>query len=919
MTRGGTGPGRPGGRGTEGEPGDSGPGDPPVVRRVMTVYGWLLAVLPAGVRAHREEMSAVFRRLAMDAHARGGARAVLSLLLFEIGDVAGTAVRSRAGAGGRAVGQLGRDVRLAARRLRRSPAFTATAVLSLGLVIGGNAAIFSVVNAVLLKEAPQADPDELVEVYFQQEGFAFGPLSYPDYRDLRDESDHLFEGLATSRYSYAPWERSGEVRVLMAELVSGNYFAVQGLQPAAGRLLTADDDVGEGAHPVVVLGHPFWQRAFDGEPGVVGTSLQLGGRDYTVVGVAPRKYPGMIRGIVPDLYVPASMTNELLAMGFDALESRQSYSNFVRGRLRPGVTAADAERALATFTGAMRARYPDAWADDNDVQVVPTSDVVVNPTLDRFVTGAGVALVALVVLVLLVASANLASFLLARGADRRRDVAVRLALGAGRSSLIRQQLTEALLLALLGGALGAGLAAWATRLLMAVELPLPVPITLDLSPDARVVAWTAGVTVLAGILLGMAPALQATRTAVAPTLRDESPGGGGRRRAGLRQALVVGQVAVSMACLVAAGLFVRNLEGTEAIDPGFGDAPAALVSVVVPPDRYDTLSGPVFLRELAGHVRTEAGVEAVGFTSNVHLDQTNTNWTEITVPGVPPPEGRESHRVDFALVDPGFFEAMGIPLVRGRAFDEGDVRGSGQVAIVSEAMARRFWPGEDAVGRTFLDTDGEDVRVVGVAADTKVRTLGEGPRPFLYAPLTQAYSSILTLVARTRGPAEARLETLVRAARRVEPDLQILKTTTLERHLAILLLPARLAVFAFGAFAALALILALTGLYGLVSYSVAGRTREVGIRLSLGAEPGRVVRSLVRSGLVPVGVGCAAGLLLGAGVGLGLRSLLFHVDALDPVTFVLVPAAFLGVATVATWIPARRAARVDPYEALRGD
>lgn len=886
---------------------------PASVRAARLLYRLALRLLPGAIRPHRAEMEALFGRMAADAHLRGGARGVLALAAVEALDILGTAVRER---GRRVVATLP-ELRFAARRLRRHPGFAVTALLSLALVIGGNAAVFSVVNAVLLRDPALERPEELVDLYYAGGGLEYSTMSYPDYADLRDATGDVFSGILASRFQFAPWERPGDVQVLTAELVTGSYFDVQGIRPAAGRLIGPGDDVARGAHPVAVLSWPFWQRAFAGDAGVVGEEMRLGGRAYTILGVAERDWSGLVRGVVADVYLPMTMTNALLPQGFDALAERGNRASFARARLLPDVTHEEARTVLGAVTEEQRRRYPDSWTVENEFHMVPTAEVVVNPMIDPYLKAAGAALVGLVVLVLLVACANLASFLLAQAADRRREIAVRLALGAERGSLVRQLMTETLLLALAGGAVGLGLSIVATRLLMAADLPLPIPITLDLRPDVPVLAWTLGVTVAAGLLFGLAPALHGTRTPVAATLRDESTGGGGGRSR-LRAALVVAQVAVSVVCLVAAGLFARNLAARQALDPGFGQAPTALLQIAVPPERLEEDPG-TWLRAVSARLEAVDGVEAVGFTSNLQLDQTNRNLTDVAVPGVAPPEGLSGHAVDVADVDPGFFRTLGIPIVAGRAFDERDAPGGMRVAIVSEAMARRFWPAGDAVGSTFRTESGAEVTVVGVAGDTKVRSLGEPPTPFLYYPAYRSMGSFMWVVARVRGDAARALEPLLAAVRAQDAEVRVVRTATMDRHMDILLLPARLAAWAFGAFAALALLLAVVGLYGIVSYAVARRSREMGIRLSLGAAPGSVVRLLMRSGLVLVAGGSVLGLLAAAALAGALSRLLFHVQALDPVTFVGVPLVLALVAALAAWLPARRAARVDPAVALRAD
>jgi predicted permease len=807
-----------------------------------------------------------------------------------------------------------RHLRHAIRRLRRSPGFTAIAILSLALGIGANTAIFSVVNAVVLKKPPVTDPDRLVDVYVDMPGFSATPPSYPEYEDVRNRTD-VFSGVATMAMSMVRRDLDDGVVMLPAELVSGNLFRVLGLRPTAGRLLVPEDDTSPGSGRVVVLAYDYWQRAFDGRPDAVGRDIRLNGQAYTIVGVAPEDYDGTLRGFAPDLYAPITMINHLQPLGGDALSRRGQHAYFTKARLAPDATLAEAETAMASIEAYFRQTYPEYWPEDNHFRLVPSSDVIVNPMADGVIAAASAVLLAAAALVLLVACANLASYLLARGWDRRREIAVRLALGAGRGSLIRSFLTETVLLALVGGAGGLLLAVVTLQALMSLQLPMTVPISLDLSPDTTVLAFTLLVSLAAGVIFGLVPALQATRMDVAPTLKDESTGRGGRSR--LRGALVAGQVAVSLVVLVSAGLFFRSLLARQNVDPGFGDAPTGLVSVVLDAQRYDAQARLRFLDRAVGEVGNRPGITAVGAIDNLPLNVTSMQQTGVNIDGVDPPPGRLAHSIDYARVDSGYFAAVGIPIVEGRNFRHTDAEHAPEVMIVNRTMARRFWPDRSAVGRIVRDSDGDPVRVVGVAGDTKVRSLGEPPRPFVYRPLRQSPATLFTLVARTTGNAETATATTLAAVREIDPDIIIWESKTLEEHLAVMVMPARLGASALTGFAALALVLAVIGLYGMVSYAVASRSREVGIRMSLGAESGRVVRLLMRDGVKLVLIGAAVGLALAVLLGRVLRSLLFGVTPLDPVTLVGGVLLLLVVAGAAAWVPARRASRVDPARALR--
>jgi macrolide transport system ATP-binding/permease protein len=815
-----------------------------------------------------------------------------------------------------------RNLRYAGRRFARSPGFTLVAIASLALGIGANTAIFSVVNAVLLRDLPLEDPEELVEIYIDTEAFAFSPFSYPFFEDLRDWTTDAFAGVAGSGLAFIQADAAQGVQMLMGEVVTGNFFELLGLRAVIGRTLLPEDDRVVGGHYVVMLGYGYWQRAYGGDPGVVGREIRLAGRSYTIIGVAPEDYTGNFRGMVPDIYAPVTMYDELMPVGEGSrLESQSSYWFFAKARLKPGVSMAAARVAVARVASRLREEGSDEWQPDNELVLVKTEDVILNPALDRFIGPAAALVMVVVGLVLLIACANLASFLLARAMDRRKEVAVRLALGATRRTLIGQLLTETVLLALLGGAAGVLLALGLLQLLSRADLPLPIPITLDLSVDAHVLLFSVAISLGAGVLFGLAPALQGTNPSLAPTLRDESAGAGGRPgRLALRNALVSAQVALSLMLLICSGLFLRSLQATRSVDPGFGHEPAAIVTFVLPATRFTEAEGRVFTQELLERARSLPGVTAAGLIDNLHLNPLTIQTIEVNVDGVEPPPDRDSHSVDIARVDPAFFDAAGVRILRGRNFADSDVPDGPAVAIISEAMANRFWPGEDAIGRTIHQTgDDPDLIVVGVASDAKVRSLAEAPRPFVYRPQSQEYAPFVSIVAKTAVEARRTELDLLALIHEIGPEVIVFESKTMEQHLAIMLLPARVAAVALAVFAALALILASIGLYGLVSYAVARRSHEVGIRMSLGADSGAVVRMLMAGGMRPVLAGVAVGLVLALLLTRSLAGLLFGIGTLDPITFVAVPLVLGGVTLLATYVPARRVSRINPVSALKAE
>ena len=810
------------------------------------------------------------------------------------------------------------DIRLAIRRARKRPGFTLVALLSLMLGIGVNTGVFSLVNAILLRRPPIPHPEQIAEIYQKQNDFPYAPFSYPDYVDFRRASTNTFSQISLSLFSVAAHDMGDHVESLMGELVNGDYFPLLGLHAQVGRLLGPQDDVAPGAHPVVVLSYDYWQRAFAGDPNVVNRTMRLSGRQYTVVGVAPRSYSGMINGLVPAFFAPIMMINQLQPDIRDQLAQRGNHSGFIKARLAPGASIAQARAVAQSFTSDMLKRFPSNWPAGTSILVIPASDIAVNPLLDSVVVPAAAALMVVVALVLLVACANLASFLLAQARDRRREVAIRLAIGAKRSVLVRQFLVESLLLAGAGGAAGVVLSGIALRAVLKSDLPVPIPITLDVSLDWRVLAFAIGASAVAGVLFGLLPALQATRATVVETIKNENADGGPMRRFTVRNALVVGQVSVSLALLITALLFLRSLKARATVDPGFGAAPAGMLWLAIPADRYDSTRRQLLLDDIERRMARIPGVVTVGAIDNILLNPLSQQSKLIRVPGVTPPKGKTAFDVDCAAADSGFLGSVGVTIVRGRGITAADVPGAPKVAVVNEQMARQFWPGKDAIGQTF-STDSSVYRVVGVTRTTKVRSLGEEPRPFIITSLAQEFSVTTMIVARTTGDADRTATQMLATLRDIDPALMAIQVKTMARHLAAMLLPARLGAMAFTLFAGLALALAVLGVYGVVSYAVARRTREVGIRLAVGAQPSALVRLLMREGVTLVTAGVVIGLLLGFGSAQVLRTLLYGVGSADPLTFLGAPVLLMLVGALAAFLPARRASRVDPASVLRAE
>ncbi|HEX7049885.1 MAG TPA: ABC transporter permease [Longimicrobiales bacterium] len=818
------------------------------------------------------------------------------------------------------------DLRYTLRGLARNPGFAVVAVLTLGLGIGANSAIFSVVNAVLLRPPPQVrEPERLVQLYTSDySGPLYGASSYPDYEAFRDGAD-AFSGLAA--YGFRPVQLAiGDRAELTAgELVSGNYFSVLGVTPAVGRLILPSDDDVPGRAPVAVISYTVWQRSFGLNPDVVGRTVRLNGQPYTIIGVAPPGFAGSTRPLAAGVWVPMAMADRLTGQSGDdsLLEERGSRWLGVIGRLADGATLERAQAQVTTLAAGLHARYPGAWTDVREatrrVTLLPEPETRVPPAARGAVLGFVGMLMGVVGLVLLIACANVANLLLARATQRRREIAIRLAVGAGRGRLVRQLLTESLVLALLGGGAGLLIALWLTDLLTGFQPPLPLPIALDVGLDGRVVSFALAVSVLTGIIFGLVPALEASRPELVPALKDESGAARvGGRRPWLRSALVVGQVAVSLVLLIGAGLFVRSLRNAAAVDLGFDPEGVLLATLMLDLEGYTPAEGRVFYTRLLERVEALPGVESAAVAEVVPLMIGNQQRRSVSIEGYEPAPG-EDMEFDFNGVSAGYFELMRMPLARGRGFTAEDREGAPLVVVVNETFARRFWPGEDPIGKRLSYRRDAFAEVVGVVRDAPVRSRAEPQRAQFFIPHAQDYRGNMMLHVRTAGDPAALAPAVRGAVRELDADLALLNVTTLEQAVGGSLLPQRAAAALLGGFGSLAVLLAMIGLYGVMAYAVASRTREVGIRMALGARGPDVVRMIVGRGMGLVALGLGLGLLAAVAVTRLASQFLFDVSATDPASFTAAAVALAAVALVAAYLPARRAARVDPIVALRNE
>lgn len=829
--------------------------------------------------------------------------------------------------------ELLQDLRIGVRMLRKNPGFTLVVAATLALGIGANTAIFGLVDALLLRPLPIVKaPSELVLLV---RGDGRGPtLSYPDFRVLRERNEVLSD---LALYTQAPISFGNNIQseVVLGAMVSGNYFDVLGIKPSLGRAFLPDEDRTPGTHAVVVLNHSFWQSRFNSDPTMVGKTIVLNSRQFTVVGIAPAGFDGETPPMKISLWIPVMMTATVRGqpgdIRHDPLSNRQDENFGAIGRLKQGVSIAQAQAALETINRQIEQSNPLPPEQrnpniDRSLRLFSPRGIVLGSIREMATTSSKLAGAA-VLTVLLIACANVANLLMARAATRRKEVAVRLALGATRGRLIRQLLTESVLLALAGATAGLFLAYWINQLLMAFKPPFPPPFNfaLNLSFDIRTFAFTFVLAVTTGVIFGLVPALQASRPDVLPALKDGSNAEGARVRwLNWRNALVITQVALSLALLISTGLFLRTMRYARQIDLGFKPDQVLAASFNLRLQHYNEAQGRELYKRLVERVERLPGVQTASVTNLLPL-----GFIWLSTPVVP--EDREvspNERVFAGDVSVGsqYFETISTPLLRGRDFTAQDTINSPLVAIISEKLARRLWPEikdpSEALGKRLRvgRSDLVSCEVIGVAKDSRnniFNRLDREPEPTIYRPFAQNYSARASLIVRTDGDPRGLISAVRREVAALDENLPPQDLQPLSETVSLASWSARTGAAVLGVFGLLGLVLAAIGIYGVMSYSVSRRTREIGLRMALGAETRDVIKLIFKQAMGLTLIGAAIGLMVAVAVTRLLVSLLYGVTATDPATFAGVVIFVMSVAMLACYLPARRATKVDPMKALR--
>jgi macrolide transport system ATP-binding/permease protein len=811
--------------------------------------------------------------------------------------------------GGRWLEDFSQDRRYAFRQLRGNPGFALVAILTLAIGIGANTTFFSIGNALLFRGLSAERPAELVTLFFgDAERNGTDNHSYADYLDYRRESGDVLSGLAAFTPEQSNLIAGAETERVCAGFVTENYFSVLGVPPMLGRGFRPQENL-PGAEPVAMISEALWRRHFGATAEALGRTLGLNNQAYTIIGVVPDSAARLLAVLRVDVFVPVAMRR-------DSLTQRGNKEFMVIGRLREGVSLVQAQARFEVLAHQLAEAHPAEWKSRDRARpltVVPAGSVPFG--LRGYASLFFGALLALTTFVLLIVCANLAGLLLARGTARRREIAVRLALGANRRRIVRQLLTESLMLAALGGALSLPPAYVCLRILTNFAPNLGTPLLIDVGLDARELGFNLGVSLVAAIIFGLAPALHATRERVSDSLKaGELTAGHSPRRFSLRNLLVISQVATSLILLLGAGMFLRSIGKLSSVKLGFARENLALLSVDLALHGYSPERAGVYYADTLERLAAVPGVQAVDVARRVPIGFNKVGQTFVPEGGKVP---NEEALFGFNIVGPRYFETLQIPVLLGRAFGSQDAAGSPRVAIINETMARLCWPGENALGKQLQTENGATLEVVGVCRTSAYHSLRERPQPFVYLPWTQHPSLALTFHVKTSGDATAMLGLLREHVRATDGGVTVFDVKTMSDHLAVAMLPVQLGANLLGAFSILALALASLGLYGVMAYTVRQRTREIGIRMALGGTRRRVLGTILRTGMKLALAGIACGFVVGAGLSAVIASQFYGMTAADGALLLLLGIGVLAVALLACWLPARRATEVDPMVALR--
>jgi putative ABC transport system permease protein len=813
---------------------------------------------------------------------------------------------------------LAQDIRHGLRMLRKSPGFALVAVITLALGIGANTAIFSMVDSLLLRPLPVSNPAQITVIAFRQkQSFLQTQMSVADYRDVRSQTEGIFSELFGYQFGLDGLSVNGKPERILSNYVTGNFFSALGIKPALGRFILPSEGDTIGADPVIVLSYPYWKTHFGGDPSIVGSKVSVDGHPFTVIGVTPDGFFGLFPLANVQAYMPLGMAT-IDGNPPDFMTDRGFRNLAVFGRLQPGATLAQAQASLAVVSKQLAREYPS----DKDINFLAFPELRSRPNPDpsnTIVVISGLFL-GLAALVLLLACGNVANILLVRATVREREMAIRAALGAARGRLIRQLLTESVLLALAGGFAGILLGFLGSSALSSVNIQVDLPVRLDFGFDWRVFAYAFSAAFITGIIVGIFPAVRISRGNLSSILHEGGRGlVGGRNR--LRGSLVVAQVAGSLMLLIIAGLFTRSLDKAQRTNLGFDSSHVLDLSMDPTEIGYVEVQGRAFYKSLLERVRALPGIESVSLTSSVPLSYYN-NADTLNVEGYQPPPSQLNQSAFYSFISPGYFNTLKIPMVRGRIFTDADDEKAKFVAVINETMAKTYWPSSDPIGRQFTLTSDlqHPLEVVGIVKDSRFNGVTGPITPGFYLPFAQHYApaSLETLQVRTAAAPGAMIPEIERIIQSLAPDLPVFDVRTMTQALYSLngLLVYQLGAALAASLGVLGLILAVVGVYGVVSFDASQKTHEIGIRMALGAHPADILKLIFGKGLFIVGVGLVVGLALAFGAA-RLAGNFIAVSPTDPITYLAVSSLLVLVALAACYIPARRAMRVDPLVALR--